>query len=117
MFLNDLECGQFSDLLRELYVGILLEMVEDDVDIDYLVAGLLLVRPFDLWSEGRIIAAVIDLADQMQQVQSIAEILSFAGLDSQLSQPESGLYGQHDFEFKIIATVKSSKGGAVNIVE
>lgn len=53
----------------------------------------------------------------MQQVQSIAEILSFAGLDSQLSQPESGLYGQHDFEFKIIATVKSSKGGAVNIVE
>lgn len=48
MFLNDLECGQFSDLLRELYVGILLQMVEDDVDIDYLVAGLLLVRPFDL---------------------------------------------------------------------
>ena len=48
MFLNDLECGQFSDLLRELYVGILLQMVEDDIDIDYLVAGLLLVRPFDL---------------------------------------------------------------------
>lgn len=48
MFLNDLECSQFSNLLRELYVGILLEMVEDDVDIDYLVACLLLVRPFDL---------------------------------------------------------------------
>lgn len=55
-------------MLRELYVGILLEMIEDNVDIDYFVACLLLVRPFDFWSEGGVVAAVVDLANQMQQV-------------------------------------------------
>lgn len=97
-----------------MYVGIPLEVVEDDVDIDYLVACLLLVRPFDLRSERRVIAVVVHLAHEMQQVESTAEIFSFACLDSQLSQPEGGLDGQHDFEFKIIATVKSSIAGTAN---
>lgn len=82
-------------------------MVENDIDINYLVASLLVVRPFNLWSERWVIATVVDLTHKMQQVKPTTEIFGFGCLNSELSQPEGGLDGQHYFEFKIIATVKS----------